>query len=237
MNPGTGGVTQRRARWGSNEVAHEGPVRAWLHLWQCYSNPFNLLLTVLAAWSIRFLVYVGLVAAFVLAPLARRPPLVLQRATRTWAWTGLVHALVLVVAARYGNANGSFPYRADAPEKLTLPMVQALGDPALSGNVITSYAFGAELVYRAYPRLKPSIDSRIDSYGDDYLRFHEAMLASEGLMEEFVGRYDVRYMLVKPAQYQAMLRWPSWTAGRWRVLLADNRAVLLQRNPAPRSAN
>ena len=181
--------------------------------------------TVLAAWSIRFLVYVGLVAAFVLAPLARRPPLDPQRATRTWAWTGLVHALVLVVAARYGNANGSFPYRADAPEKLTLPMVQALGDPALSGNVITSYAFGAELVYRAYPRLKPSIDSRIDSYGDDYLRFHEAMLASEGLMEEFVGRYDVRYMLVKPAQFQAMQRWPSWTAGRWSVLLADSRAV------------
>lgn len=193
--------------------------------------------TVLAAWSIRFLVYVGLVAAFVLAPLARRPPLDPQRATRTWAWTGLVHALVLVVAARYGNANGSFPYRADAPEKLTLPMVQALGDPALSGNVITSYAFGAELVYRAYPRLKPSIDSRIDSYGDDYLRFHEAMLASEGLMEEFVGRYDVRYMLVKPAQFQAMQRWPSWTAGRWSVLLADSRAVLLQRNPVPRSAN
>ena len=38
------------------------------------------------------------------------------------------------------------------------------------------------------------------------------MLASEGLMEEFVGRYDVRYMLVKPAQFQAMQRWPSWTA-------------------------
>ena len=36
---------------GPNEIAHEKPVPAWLHLWQCYKNPFNLLLTVLAVVS------------------------------------------------------------------------------------------------------------------------------------------------------------------------------------------
>ena len=33
---------------GLNEVEQEKPMPWWLHLWRCYSNPFNLLLTLLA---------------------------------------------------------------------------------------------------------------------------------------------------------------------------------------------
>ncbi|MBU6466074.1 MAG: magnesium-translocating P-type ATPase [Burkholderiales bacterium] len=40
-----------RARVGPNEVEHEKPLPAWLHLWHCYQNPFNLLLTALAVIS------------------------------------------------------------------------------------------------------------------------------------------------------------------------------------------
>ncbi|SFB39539.1 Mg2+-importing ATPase [Collimonas sp. OK607] len=40
-----------RAVAGPNEVEHEKPISKWVHLWQCYKNPFNLLLTVLAAVS------------------------------------------------------------------------------------------------------------------------------------------------------------------------------------------
>ncbi len=40
-----------RARVGTNEVEHEKPLPAWLHLWYCYKNPFSLLLTVLAVIS------------------------------------------------------------------------------------------------------------------------------------------------------------------------------------------
>ena len=40
-----------RARAGSNEVEHERPLPAWLHLWYCYKNPFSMLLTVLATIS------------------------------------------------------------------------------------------------------------------------------------------------------------------------------------------
>ncbi len=41
----------RLRRDGPNEVAHEAPLPAWLHLWHCYKNPFNLLLSVLALLS------------------------------------------------------------------------------------------------------------------------------------------------------------------------------------------
>jgi Mg2+-importing ATPase len=44
-------VAAALARVGPNEVEHEKPLPAWRHLWDCYRNPFNLLLTVLAAVS------------------------------------------------------------------------------------------------------------------------------------------------------------------------------------------
>ncbi|HCS41965.1 MAG TPA: magnesium-translocating P-type ATPase [Pseudomonas sp.] len=40
-----------RAQYGLNEVEHEQPLPWWTHLWHCYKNPFNLLLTLLAVIS------------------------------------------------------------------------------------------------------------------------------------------------------------------------------------------
>jgi Mg2+-importing ATPase len=40
-----------RAQFGLNEVEHEQPLPWWTHLWHCYKNPFNLLLTLLAVIS------------------------------------------------------------------------------------------------------------------------------------------------------------------------------------------
>jgi P-type Mg2+ transporter len=44
-------AAQRLLRDGPNEIEHEKPLPVWLHLWRCYLNPFNLLLTGLAALS------------------------------------------------------------------------------------------------------------------------------------------------------------------------------------------
>ncbi len=40
-----------RQQYGLNEVEHEQPLPWWVHLWHCYKNPFNLLLTLLAVVS------------------------------------------------------------------------------------------------------------------------------------------------------------------------------------------
>ncbi len=40
-----------REQFGFNEVEHEQPLPWWVHLWHCYKNPFNLLLTLLAVIS------------------------------------------------------------------------------------------------------------------------------------------------------------------------------------------
>ena len=44
-------AARRLLRDGPNEISHEPPLPGWLHLWRCYLNPFNVLLTVLAALS------------------------------------------------------------------------------------------------------------------------------------------------------------------------------------------
>jgi Mg2+-importing ATPase len=44
-------ATARLARSGPNEVEQGRPLHGWLHLWHCYANPFNLLLTALAVVS------------------------------------------------------------------------------------------------------------------------------------------------------------------------------------------
>ena len=44
-------ASQRLAKNGPNEIAHEKTLPWWRHLWDCYKNPFNLLLTVLAVVS------------------------------------------------------------------------------------------------------------------------------------------------------------------------------------------
>ncbi len=41
-----------RLHAGPNEVEHEKPLPWWMHLWHCFRNPFNLLLTLLAAISL-----------------------------------------------------------------------------------------------------------------------------------------------------------------------------------------
>ena len=56
LGSGDDGLTSEQARsllakHGPNEVEHEQPLSPLQHLWQCYKNPFNLLLTLLAVVS------------------------------------------------------------------------------------------------------------------------------------------------------------------------------------------
>lgn len=44
-------ATTIRQQTGPNEIEHEKPLSWWLHLWRCYTNPFSLLLTLLASVS------------------------------------------------------------------------------------------------------------------------------------------------------------------------------------------
>ncbi|MBC7917559.1 MAG: hypothetical protein H7Y28_07105 [Rhodoferax sp.] len=181
----------------------------------------------LGFYSIRFLVYFGLVAAFVFS--APRPSLALP--------PGAVRAIVaaaalasLLLAILFGNAYKATPLTPPPNVKFTPGLVDALANPQLSGHVLNSVELGAELVYRAYPRLKPSVDSRIDSYGLDYLMYQHALLEDDALLREYVARYDVRYVLLDSVRFETFSRLSSWQRGEWHVLYKSSKEVLLVRH-------
>ncbi len=147
----------------------------------------------------------------------------------------LVAALALALAglgicAGVGNVRGDFLY-ASRSDNFTPAMKATLADPALSGNVLTSYELGAELVYRDWPRLKPSIDSRIDSYGDAYFVAHQRLFANEPELKAFLAAYGVNHMLLLRRDFAGVKRMTGIEAD-WHVRISDPKMLLLERNVA-----
>jgi len=143
----------------------------------------------------------------------------------------LVLALVgLCICASVGNVRGDFIYAARS-ENFTTAMEATLSEPVLSGNVLNSYELGAELIYRDWPRLKPSIDSRIDSYGDAYFIAHQRLFTHESELESFLAAYGVNHMLLVPRDFAGVSRMPGIKAA-WHVRTSDQKMLLLERNVA-----
>jgi hypothetical protein len=159
---------------------------------------------------------------------------------RRWAsrfeWPARATALMLALAglcicARVGNVRGAFIY-VSTSNNFTSTMKTALGDPALSGNVFTSYELGAELIYRDWPRLKPSIDSRIDSYGDAYFIAHQRLFTDEPDLTTFLAAYGVNHMLLLRRDFVGGVSRMPRIQAEWHVRISDQKMLLLERNVA-----
>lgn len=174
----------------------------------------------------RFLIYAGIAASCTASAFERQFP---RRTTHTLALVIGLTLLLWGMSLKFGNAAGTFPHTRPDQTKLTPTMVDALDHPSLQGNVYTSYALGAELIYRAYPRLRPSIDSRIDSYGDEYYYRHESLLRTNAAMQEFVVKYDVRYLLLDLADFQIVQDYKTLKFANWNIRVMDSKAILLER--------
>jgi hypothetical protein len=146
----------------------------------------------------------------------------------------------LAACVRFGNARHSFVYESPS-NNFTPAMAQELARPDLVGNVFNSYELGSELIWRDWPRLKPSIDSRADSYGDAYLQAHEHLLVDEARLRRFLDAQRVDHMLLLRNDFDNGVRQMPRIAAEWHIRLADAKMVLLERNvasvaPAPASS-
>lgn len=198
-------------------------------LLQCADALLFLFFSFLALKAIRFPVYLGMALAFIAPTYVRGyfnqaevRPRVLQAIT-------VVSLMLLLLAALFGNAAGRRPHFYDDPTKFTLKLTNAIANPQLRGNVLNSMELGSELIYRTYPRLRPAIDSRFDSYGDEYQDYLYRLLKNDTSFETFVTHYDVRYVLIDGSRYDDFIRLRAWNTGKWRVYSLDHRAVLFQR--------
>ena len=188
-----------------------------------------LVFAVLALERNRHVVWFGFVALGVCARLLGARGID-RRRELAWRGAGLGLALALLCAcAAFGNAWHATPF--SAPSNNFGPaLVAELDDPAMSGNVLNSYELGGELIYRDWPRLKPSIDSRVDSYGDDYLLFSTELLQDEAALDLFVEGNRVDYMLLLKRDFDLKLRSMPSIRAAWHVRLTDGRIFLLERN-------
>jgi len=187
--------------------------------------------TALGAYSVRFLVYFGVVAVFVFSRQRTAQP---QRSTVLgYSLATAAAALSFALAFQFGNAYEATPLVPPPSAKFTPGLVDALADTRLHGNVLNSLELGSELVYRAYPRLRPSLDSRIDSYGLDYILYQRALLTQDALFKEHIARYDVRYILLDSVRFGIFSQLPSWRNGDWQILYRSSKEVLLQRRAQP----
>jgi len=181
----------------------------------------------------RHIVWFGFVALFVCARLlsnvdiTRRLQGLLQLGTAGLAAAGLA------LCTLFGNANEARIYFAPS-FNFSPAMIAELADPAMKGRVLTSYELGCELIYRDWPRLQPSIDSRVDSYGDLYLLFHMQLMRDEKLLNLFLQGNRVNYMLLVRRDFDNNVRNMASIHDEWHIRLATGGAYLLERrHPLP----
>ncbi|RYX91483.1 MAG: hypothetical protein EOO28_25610 [Comamonadaceae bacterium] len=189
-----------------------------------------LMFLALAVSAMRFMTYFGIISAYVLAGLAPLEWRRLQFQRQLYQCSMVAAAAVLVTAATVGNAQHNKPYANDGDSKFSPRMVASLSDPAMKGNVLNSAELGAELVFLAWPRLRPSIDSRIDSYGAAYFEAHQDLLRDKPRLTAFLKQYDVQYMLFSRDDLEAAkASLGEQLLLEWDVRLLDRKAVLFAR--------
>lgn len=176
----------------------------------------------------RHVVWFGFVSLVVMARLIGPVALTPRDTRRSLALLVTLLVVGIGMLHRYGNFYGSYPYFANS-NRFTLLMIEYMQDRDLRGNVFNTYALGAELIHKFYPRLRPSIDSRIDAYGEQYYLYIDRLYSDEQLMLEFIERYDVRYMLLLWGEFEMIRKMARLPETGWRMLLADHRMVLLGR--------
>jgi hypothetical protein len=200
--------------------------------WRRLGATDALLLATFAALSAdrnRYIVFFAVAALYVLARLIGPLPGGGRRVPVLVALLCLVGAGALV---SHGNFYRAYPYETPSLN-FTAPLVEYIEANRLEGNVLNSYELGAELIHRFYPRLRPSIDSRLDSYGEMYFLHALRLLQSEPQMVAFIGDYDVRYMLLLWRDFEQVRAMSALPASGWTVRFADHKMVLLGRAPTP----
>jgi hypothetical protein len=205
---------------------------------------------VLAIQRIRHMVWFGYVAMVVVARLVARPeatsaatgsgaPDTLSARDRRLQFAGVVFVLLaLTIGIRFGNARHAVLYSGPTTD-LSSFMVESIADPRVSGNVFNSLELGSELIYRAWPRLKPHIDTRIDAYGDQYFELSDRLRNDEPLLLQFVDEFDVNYMLLLKRDFDRSVNRMRTIAAGWHIRATDRQVFLLERNvhvPAGASA-
>lgn len=112
-----------------------------------------------------------------------------------------------------------------------------LSDIGLRGNVFNTYASGAYLVYRLYPGIRVTMDSRNEVYGEDLYRLYARTLTDSDALEDLLGRLRAAAVVLEwPGQGMMTAAATVHRAKSWRPVFFDDVAVIYLRGEAPWAA-
>jgi hypothetical protein len=189
----------------------------------------ELLLMAFALWAalshVRFLPFIGLIGAPILAPSLKLFPPYQREIDKPW-----INAVIM--AAMVGSVIFYFPSAAKLQQNVddTYPTaaLQFMQRQHLSGRIFNNDGWGGYMEWTA-PELKTFIDSRADIFAyngtlDDYIK---VVLIQTPF--EILDKYKIDYVLLEPQQPLGYLLEQS---PGWRPIYTDKVAVLFERSAA-----
>lgn len=197
------------------------------------SRPWRLdevLLTAFALWAglshVRFLFFVGLILAPILAPRLHLFPPYEPDLDKPWlnavVIMGITGALIWffpTAAALQQKVDSEYPNGA----------LQYVQQQHLKGRIFNQYKWGGYIEWNA-PELKTFIDGRADIFifNGVFKDFLKATALQHSY--EILDKYDIKYVLLPPGEPLSYLLAHSST---WRPLYTDHVAALFERIPNP----
>ncbi|OYQ38771.1 hypothetical protein CHU94_15125 [Rhodoferax sp. TH121] len=71
----------------------------------------------------------------------------------------------------------------------------------------------------------------------DYYRYTMSLINSRELLQEFVKRYQVKYMLYETPRVLDAVRRGTFDATQWKILAQDKRFLFMQYEPSSENVN
>ena len=144
---------------------------------------------------------------------------------RLWPVAAVVFGLfVCIQHGRVGShqlMNAHFDVK-----KFPVAAVQVIAERGIQGTIFSLDSWGGYFIYRLYPEMKVFVDDRHDLYGEQFLREYLTAIRLAPRWDEVLDEKRVNWVLMPGNSSLAnMLK----ETHRWRVIYADDVAVLLER--------
>ena len=151
----------------------------------------------------------------------------LEQSLRGHLWPVAAVIFGLFVCIQHGRAgshqlmNAHFDVR-----KFPTAAVQVIAERGIQEPIFSLDSWGGYFIYRLYPEMKVFVDDRHDLYGEQFLREYLTAIRLAPRWDEVLDEKRVNWVLMPGDSSLAnMLK----ETHRWRVISADDVAVLLER--------
>lgn len=169
-----------------------------------------------------------------------------ERRNRNAVWLAAVLLIGCFTTSQFGNFTGVKPgFRDESP--LGAEAIAFIRKSGYKGNAFNSYGYGGKLAYYFYPRIRITIDDRIDAYGEAYYQNFQRFDATNPLLlaepDEFLSYFEqnkLNLIVVRSLTMKVWRRWKILAAlndAGWGTVYRSAKTSILRRNPNSSAAH